>query len=478
MSTSFPTIRAYNKDLLQDVESTTIELDSVAGASTYTVKSIVSFGVGDYILVGEFGQEDSEIVRLHASSAPTGTTITLSAACTFAHDRSTQIYRIDRNQVEFSRATTLAGSKSVLSTVDINAQSEFTVYQDVTNTTGFGFYRYSNSGDVTFTGYSESYPYAGYSDSSLKAIFDSALLSIGLVDEDGVPQFTRGVTRQAALQAARDCQSELAGKRKRWSYLTNFNYSIGEIETGEDTYALPTDVEQDGGSSILSVRIASEREMRRIDKIWLDSRRENVVKTTLGAAITSTSDITVTLTDSSDLEDTGSFDVPNDDFSVFDTILFTANNRSTNVVSGVTGITTTHVNGANVWQGASFDLPTRFTVFEGNLVLDQPPSASYNGRNLYIDAYVTPTLVDDLADEPEFPAYVIKPYIAYKLALILDGGSSERGEMAYRKYKDEVHTLMSKENNGQFTKMRPTRVPDTTSNMTSQTWLNNDIDND
>ncbi len=158
----FPKIRAYNKDLIVDAVETIVNLDCDTGVSEITVESITGLGVGDYVLLGEFGQIDAEIVRLHPSTAPSGTTITLSAATTYAHERGTHIYRIDRNQVEFSRATTLTGSKSVLSTVSINAQSEYTVYEDSTNTTGYGFYRYVNSGDTTYTNYSESFPYAGH----------------------------------------------------------------------------------------------------------------------------------------------------------------------------------------------------------------------------------------------------------------------------------------------------------------------------
>src|SRR3990167_5281940 len=155
-STSFPVLQSYNPELLLNVLRTPLTADSTAASGTITVSNIVGVGVGDYLLIGEFGQETAEIVRVHTVTAPSGTTITLNANTTYAHIRGESVYRIDRNQVEFSRATTLTGSKSVLVTSDITPDSLYTVYEDTTNTTGFGFYRWKNSADTTYTNYSES----------------------------------------------------------------------------------------------------------------------------------------------------------------------------------------------------------------------------------------------------------------------------------------------------------------------------------
>src|SRR3990167_1657313 len=101
-STVYSIIRAYNPDLLLDAEQTFLDADVAASVGTLTVRSITAFGVGDYILLGEFGQEDTEILRVHTSTAPSGTTITLATNTTIAHKRGTVIYRIEKNRVEFS----------------------------------------------------------------------------------------------------------------------------------------------------------------------------------------------------------------------------------------------------------------------------------------------------------------------------------------------------------------------------------------
>ena len=65
--------------------STTLTAAAAAGATTLTVAAITNFAVGQNIRVGS--GEPAELVRVHASTAPVGTTITLDAATPlqFAH---------------------------------------------------------------------------------------------------------------------------------------------------------------------------------------------------------------------------------------------------------------------------------------------------------------------------------------------------------------------------------------------------------
>lgn len=471
--TAYPVLQAYNPELLLNAVSAVLTADVAAAASTLTVASITGIGVGDYLLIGEFGQERAEIVRVHTATTPSGTTITLNANTVYAHNRDEKITRIDRNQVEFSRSTTLTGSKNVLTTVDIRCDDLYTIYEDTTNTTGFGFYRWSNSADATFSNYSESFPYAGYGQQTLKKIFDSVLMDMGLVDDNGQPMWTRKVSREAAYQAVVDCQEVCARKRYRWSYLTNFDVVIAEIATGDDTYDLPDLVaREEGQAMILAARIGSRKDMEYMDKRELNKRRVGIVQTTLGAAISSTSDLTITLTDSSDFKASGNIQVIADDQDEIDEIAYTANNKGTNVISGVTGIVETVSNGAIVWQGATFGEPRRYTVFEDTIVLDPPPAPDWEKYNLIADLYEKPTVVNDLADEAQFPATVIKPYVKYKLDLLRYDGDESKAAGSYTLFQQRLEEIEAAENNGQRFSFRPNRKPNTTRNLRSL----NDLD--
>lgn len=474
MSTiAYPIIKASNADLLLDVVQAELTADLTAASGTLTVSSITGIGVGDYLLLGEFGQETTEIVRAHVSTAPSGNTVTLNANTVYAHDRGTTIYRIDRNQWEFSRSTTLTGSKSVLATSDIQCDQLSTEYEDTTNTTGFGFYRAKNSADTTYSNYSESYPYAGYSEQTLKKIFDSALLLLGQIDELGQPKFPPSLSREAGVIAVNDCQQELKELKHRWSYLTNFDYVVAEIATGQDAYDLPSDIAEDQGQlSILAARIGAQQDMRFINKEKLNLRRINSVKDSLGAAITGTGNTTVTMTDSSDLDSSGSIYVIGDDNADFDTIDYTANDKSTNILSGVTNIAETHLIDSIVWQDITFGKPRVYSVFEGKIVLDPVPEAEWNGVNILIDAYIDPTVVDDLADEVAFPSTVVKPYVAYRFALIL--GDSGKASNFYGLYQTEKDKILKKENTGHASSFKPTRLPNVTSNFALRQINGND----
>src|SRR3990167_5727672 len=151
-------LRTQNTDLLvRGKPLTYLSSASAAAATTLTVESIASFATSDYLLLGEIGTERAEIVQIHASTSPSGSTITLVAAgALYAHDEGTPIYKIDYNRSEFSRATTETGSKSVLATSALTIDLMDTIYDDTTNTTGFGFWRFNNSTTAVFSGYSDA----------------------------------------------------------------------------------------------------------------------------------------------------------------------------------------------------------------------------------------------------------------------------------------------------------------------------------
>ena len=472
MAITYPTIKFYNPDLLLDKEQSYLTADYSTGTSI-TVEAdadIASypFADGNYILVGEFGQATAEIARISSTS---GTAITLTAALQYNHNSGTPIYNIDRNQVEFSRATTVTGSKSILATNDISADQVYTTYEDTTNTTGFGFTRARNDADATFSNYSESFPYAGYGRNSLKNIFDSALFDMGITDDNGQPTFTSKISREAAFRAAMDCQLELAELRYRWSHLSNFDVIISEISVGDDSYSLPDQIlREDSMSDILAVRLGGRKDMERIDKQELNVLREEISKTTLGAAISSTADGTaITLSDGSDFATSGSIQVVVDDEDVIDVISYTGKS-STDVLTGTTGIAETVSNGAIVWQGATFGEPRYYTVFEDTVVIEPPPATDWEDRNLVADIYESPTLVDDLADETQFPAFVIKPYVAWKLSLLRGDGDSTKASSFKALYDEARSVLIANETSGQRFKWKPGRKPTTIASLKGSTF--------
>jgi len=121
---------------------TTNSVDAFNTDTTTNVNSDENFSGGDNsLLFGEFGDENSEIV---AFTSATGNVLT-HAALTKDHPIGTPIYLIKANQVSFQRSATVDGTYTELSKVDINPEDLYTIYDDTTNTTGFGKAKFYNS---------------------------------------------------------------------------------------------------------------------------------------------------------------------------------------------------------------------------------------------------------------------------------------------------------------------------------------------
>ena len=128
-----------------------------SAVGSITVDSIQSFAINQILLIGQFGSEDSEIIKTHASTTPSGNTITLASNTTKAHNRGTKVSIIQFDKYELTHATSATGSKSVLITsqlnglVSIDAEREITLYNDIEYNSGHYFIRPTNSIGAVFT---------------------------------------------------------------------------------------------------------------------------------------------------------------------------------------------------------------------------------------------------------------------------------------------------------------------------------------
>ena len=123
-------LQASNLILNEGQKKARLTADVSTSDTVITVNNYVGFADNDYLLIGNWGEPTAEIVQINDASIDATITIT---ALKFDHYVDTPITIIPFNQVEFSRATTLTGEKSVLSTKDISADRKDTFYQDATN---------------------------------------------------------------------------------------------------------------------------------------------------------------------------------------------------------------------------------------------------------------------------------------------------------------------------------------------------------
>lgn len=112
----------------------------------------------DFIFAGEIAKAKSEIFKVNAAVTP-GTVIQADSL-TFPHNVGTPLYKIPYDQVRFYRATTIGGTKTLLDTLDIDADNEFTIYVDLVNSSGYCFFTLYNSVTTDETAFSAGFNYA------------------------------------------------------------------------------------------------------------------------------------------------------------------------------------------------------------------------------------------------------------------------------------------------------------------------------
>jgi len=130
---------------------------------------------------------------------------------------------------------------------------------------------------------------------------------------------------------------------------------------------------------------------------------------------------------------------------------------ATETLSGVTGVLA-HDSGRDVWQQATFGLPTAYTIDNGIIYFDVPFDDAYAGENIWMDYYQTLTPVNsdsDILDEPFYDLYV--PYLKYKIkALKSNGALNPKEDGDYMLFQQGLSELVSQEIGGQTVQFIPT----------------------
>ncbi len=438
-------VKRNHQELLDDARKTYLTAAATGGSSsTLTVQSIKEFAVNQVLLLGEFGQEKSEIVKTHASTAPSGSTITLTAAITFDHAIDTPVYWIDYDQVEFSHAATAAGTKSVLATENIEADEKETLHKESTQTSGFFFTRYKNSITTTYSDYSDAEPYAGWDEDTVGAIKQRALDELG---EEYNGWLTSDWLNERLWQARRIVHNKI----KRWSWRQSFNTDLGNVTSGDYRVAMPTDIKDPNtNKDVMAIRIGINENMEYITKAEMDEEWQGVGRTTLSSAYT-VGDGTITLTDSRDFDEDGTIQ-----FNDEETLEYSANAESTGILTVSTDADSNHSADVNVYQDASFGLPTKYTIYQGYIYFNQPIDSDYADENYWIDYYKMLTEYDsegDELDEPEFDFYV--NYLKWAIKHRQSQGKLGTKDSDYQLFLAGVNSLIRKETSGQEINLIP-----------------------
>ena len=437
------TINIKNTDLLLSEPVTVLTSDTASGVTTLTVKNISGFIVNQILIIGTLGNEGTELIKTHASTAPSGSTITLASATLFPHSASVTITAAQYDQIEISNAGTITGSKSVITTTAVDPTSDTTNYVDGTSYSGYFFARFKNTITTTFSSYSDPIPTSGYTIMSARRVIDNALDMINKKTSDTLSD-------AFAFRQIDACQQEVISDLKRWSFLQTFDYHLGTISTGMWKLPLPTDIgDNNTTKSIYNFRVGNQSNLTWVDKEKWNDIISGVSYSTLTADI-NLHDVTITVSDSSNFMDSGTIVVGANTYS------YSANNRTTGVLT-ILSSTTTNVIGQDVFQGATTGTPQYWTTYGGYLYFYPLMGAQYNGRDGMIDYYKKQVTIQFDADQIILPdPTVVEYYLAWKFMLKQNNGEDTEGTVAkYNLYLARKAKMIQKESINRTFTLRP-----------------------
>lgn len=436
-----------NSSLLENAPHSSLSSTAASGASTLSVYSISDFAINKILLIGEFGQEGSEIIKTHGSSAPSGTTVTLVTTLTKSHPKDTKVYVIPHDQVEVSHASTTTGSKTVLSTPDVNEESQETIYTDTVQTSGYYFTRFKNSITSDYTEYSDPIPYAGFGSNTVAYMINMCLSELK-------KELSDNLTYDMLTNEINACLRYVRGKLKSWSNVQVFDYVLDQMNRGEYSWTLPTDYyDKNSNRSMLQVKVGKDKSLDYRDKKEFDEHFEDVVVSQVAtAALIGATSVVLDSTDDFPTSGTAHFYIDNTQYD----ITFTANNKTTNTLT-CSALAIALPEDTNVWYGEAEGTPRFYSVWDGSLYIWPLVGSSNYGKNIYLDYYTDITEVNSDADEITLARHdLIKHWLKWAIRNITErNGTPDFNDGDWLMFTSILQDAVRRESSGQKRKWSP-----------------------
>jgi len=316
---------------IQDEQKTFLDADVASGASSLSANG-VNFSTSQYIVIGQPGALKTEIVQI--SGSPSSTSIALVGTTAFPHNRGDIIRFIPYNQITPEYSTNGTTFVALGSAISIRADSTETYLQDASGLSTYSYkFRFNNGS--TFSAYSDSTPATGYADNTIGSVKRRALREMGEVLGDLVTDQDMNDWLQQGRR-----QMDQMPQVFRFTFRQKFNATIGQCISGAYSVAAPADLrDRNTYKNILGLRFGRQnRPCIYQDQVRFAQNFLNVAHTTLNGAVVFGA-TSITLTSTHDLDDSGSISVAGGAVGTLHTNLtYTTNNRTTNVLGGVTGV--------------------------------------------------------------------------------------------------------------------------------------------
>jgi hypothetical protein len=231
-------LEADNRSLTQSAKYTYLVSNCSSGIAAFSVLNATdsSFATNSFLLLGNFGAEDAEIVKISTVNNSTGAIVTTTPTL-FSHPESTRVTIMAYDQIRFfyTTTTTFSGATPLTGFIPLQPSDWFTTYSDSIYSTGYGWYAFYNSVLSTYSQNSNAIPYAGFEEDTTENILSDFYSMLSNKE-------LKLVTREDALSWA----SEAYGRMRNKLNLTNVEYTGSailplSIIAGQIEYDLPPD---------------------------------------------------------------------------------------------------------------------------------------------------------------------------------------------------------------------------------------------
>lgn len=219
----------------EEYEKSYLALSYNAGVTGIQIKNTDRFVANQRIMIGEMGQEKTEVVTVSAVSAD-GNTLTIGATL-FGHSADDPVYILQFDQVKYYRSTTgSTGTYTLLTTValDVDNENLQTIYDDTTGVSTY-YYKVSmyHSVSTLESALSDPIPGGGFSRKQVGYIVDEVLQELGDIQE-------QHVTRNEIIGYMNDVNDDLTiSVSKPYDFLSTRR--VDSITQGQNYLAFPTD---------------------------------------------------------------------------------------------------------------------------------------------------------------------------------------------------------------------------------------------
>jgi hypothetical protein len=402
-----------------------------AANSSLTVRDNNGLANGDYLILGEAGDLQSEEVAI-SGAVTRGTALTVATTTKFSHELDAGVTKIQERGIKIYGASSDGGSGTLIASVDaittpiadavmIQWDKPYTEYDLISTDTAYAYYFVKYTDGTTDSLASAYVAAAGLDPNSVEYMINQALVITDSRIDGSL------LDRPMMIRWAQDCQDDisqfvyrdsLSGKefKKDWSFEVVLDETTLTTVQGKSKYSLSSLPYQlkypDSDHGIISVRVGVSRPLSKTQVEQYERYLANKPFTRLNG-VASVGATSLTVDNTADFPTSGSFMVGSD------VITYTGKTSGSFTgipASGTGSITSAWADDSEVWQGLSQGLPVAYFLIDNELNLDKPVDSTNAGKTIKIRFFGKLPRLTKVSDETIVPFYnIFQFYLAAKI---------------------------------------------------------------